>query len=139
MNNLTLKNITNEYELKKFIESCKEETKSFRYFSNRPYDIFKTHICSYLLYLNDAAIGYYHIENENNINWFGICISKKYQGYGIGSFILNHMISTCKLNNIEKIHLSVDINNSVAINLYNKFNFKIKKVNEFYLEMIKEF
>ena len=139
MNNIILKNVTCEYELKEFIESCTEEISSFRYFLNRPYDVFKKHICSYLIYINNIAIGYYHIENEDGINWFGICINQKYQGYGIGSFIMNHMISMCKLNNIKKIHLTVDINNCVAINLYNKFNFKIKKVNESYLEMIKEF
>lgn len=130
--------IVDETQIKKFIDSCSNELETFRYFNSRPHDIFKKHLYSYIIYNNKEPIAYYHVETEGEVNWFGICIIKKYQNGGLGSLIMNHMIYCAKLLNLKSISLTVDINNYAAINLYNKFGFKIEKVNETYLNMKRE-
>lgn len=130
--------IKNKKQIKEFIDSCTTELKTFRYFNNRKLNIFKKHLYSFIIYKNNVPIGYYHVENENKFNWFGICILKKYQNTGLGTLIMNHMLYCAKFLNIKKIDLAVDINNYAAINLYNKFGFKITKINNTFLNMTKE-
>jgi RimJ/RimL family protein N-acetyltransferase len=54
---------------------------------------------------------------------FGICILKDYQGYGIGSMLLEHIINWADEIGIQKINLSVLETNEKAIQLYKKFGF----------------
>lgn len=42
---------------------------------------------------------------------------------GIGSLLLENIISICGDNKIERLNLEVNIKNTLAINLYNKYNF----------------
>lgn len=55
---------------------------------------------------------------------FGISISKKFWGYGIGSKLIETMISWADNNNFVKICLEVDSNNRRAMRLYQKFGFE---------------
>ena len=43
---------------------------------------------------------------------------------GIGSKLLSSLINIAKEQNLKTITLEVNVNNQIAINLYNKFNFK---------------
>lgn len=58
--------------------------------------------------------------------WFGIYVLEDYQSQGYGKKILNYIFNYCKLNQIEKIHLSVDKDNKKAITLYQRNNFVIE-------------
>ena len=135
MKNIIFKK-TNIKNLKTFLTTCKEELQAFRYFNKRPLSIIKKHALNNIIIVDHVPVGYFHIEKENNIFWFGVCISKKYQSNKLGSLIISYVISFCLLNNIKEINLTVDTNNVKAINLYTKYKFKIKKINASAIYMV---
>jgi ribosomal protein S18 acetylase RimI-like enzyme len=53
--------------------------------------------------------------------WLGMCVFDEYIGMGYGKIILTQLIK----NTNQNIHLTVDIDNIVAVNLYLKNGFKI--------------
>jgi ribosomal protein S18 acetylase RimI-like enzyme len=55
------------------------------------------------------------------------CVADKYQGYGLGSLMLKHLISIAHHLNVRRILLlgGVVASNGPAIALYRKFNFRI--------------
>jgi RimJ/RimL family protein N-acetyltransferase len=85
--------------------------------------------------LNDIPIAYFHLEIDNNKCWFGVCVNKMYQGIGVSSLIINYVKVFCTLNNIGRIHLTVDSDNTVAINAYNKQGFTVVQNNINNIEM----
>ncbi|CAH2213555.1 GNAT family N-acetyltransferase [Tepidibacter aestuarii] len=54
---------------------------------------------------------------------FGICISKKYWGYGIGKVLLENILIWANNVGIEKISLTVVQTNTKAIKLYKRYGF----------------
>ena len=133
MNIITINN-ENLNILEKFTKNKLPE--SFRYFNSRTVNIINNHILTIIGLIDDFPVAYGHIDNENAINWFGICVLDNYQGKGYGKEILNYLIKYIYSNNILNIQLTVDINNYIAINLYLKNNFKIYKINKTYYNMI---
>jgi GNAT superfamily N-acetyltransferase len=127
---------TDKQHLQIFLSNCTNELETFRYFKKRKLDIIDSHLLSNLVFLDETPIAYFHLEKENDLIWFGICVSKQYQSYGIGSLILNNVISFAKLNNITNLHLTVDCENTMAVNLYIKYKFKIKKIKDNVIHMI---
>ncbi len=120
--------------LKEFIKL--NDSKYFRYYDKRNTDIIKNHLITIILTDNDNnIIGYSHIDNENSINWFGICILDKYKGNGNGKKCINYMIDYINKNNIKNVKLSVDIENYIAVKLYLKNNFYIKEIHNTYYIM----
>ncbi|MFX0035252.1 MAG: GNAT family N-acetyltransferase [Candidatus Hermodarchaeota archaeon] len=64
-------------------------------------------------------------DKKNCVNIINFLINPRFQKKGYGSYLLQETIKEIKkLSNIKKIILNVQINNSVAIRLYEKFNFK---------------
>lgn len=53
-----------------------------------------------------------------------IVTKKSMRNLGIGSYMLENLISICKKNNIKLLNLEVKNTNSIAINLYKKYNFR---------------
>lgn len=53
-----------------------------------------------------------------------IVTRKNMRGLGVASSMLEYIISYCKQHEIKKINLEVNSSNSIAINLYKKYNFK---------------
>lgn len=53
-----------------------------------------------------------------------IVVKKSYRRQGISTLLLENLIQIAKLNNCKQINLEVASTNTVAINLYKKFNFK---------------
>lgn len=135
MKHLYFKN-TDKNELQIFLNNCTDELTTFRYFKKRNLDTINSHLLSNLVFLDETPIAYFHLEKEEDLIWFGICVSKQYQSYGIGSLILNKVICFAKLNNITSLHLTVDCENVMAINLYIKYKFKIKKIKDTVIHMI---
>jgi ribosomal protein S18 acetylase RimI-like enzyme len=83
-------------------------------------------------------IGYAHIDYDKGYFWFGICILEPYQGFGIGSKMIEHILNHEKIKPLNEIYLSVDTINTKAINLYKKFDFNIveQKVNIYVMKKI---
>jgi ribosomal-protein-alanine N-acetyltransferase len=52
-----------------------------------------------------------------------IVIKKSYRGNGLSSILLEQLINEAKNRNCLKLNLEVSILNTIAINLYKKFNF----------------
>ena len=53
-----------------------------------------------------------------------IVTRKDMRSQGIASFMLEQLISYCKSSKIKSLNLEVNVQNSIAINLYKKYNFK---------------
>jgi perosamine synthetase len=127
-------NKDNLFLLEKFI--LLNNNPFFRYFKNRDIKHIDKHIITIIItnYYNDI-IGYSHIDYENDIYWIGICIIDKFQNKGYGKKLLKYIIDYAINNNINKLTLTVDINNINAIKLYYKFNFKISYIYESFYKM----
>ncbi len=64
-------------------------------------------------------------DQNKNVSIINFLIDPKFQNKGYGSYLLQYTIEKIKkLNNIKKITLNVQLSNSIAICLYEKFNFK---------------
>ncbi|MFX0188224.1 MAG: GNAT family N-acetyltransferase [Candidatus Hodarchaeota archaeon] len=74
-------------------------------------------------------------DRKDRANIINLLINPKYQNKGYGSKLLKHTIEKIKKEdkNVKKIALNVKTNNSLAIKLYEKFNFKkIQKIENYY-------
>jgi len=64
-------------------------------------------------------------DREDRVNIINFLIKSEFQNRGYGSFLLKKTIAEIKkLKEIQKITLNVQENNSIAIKLYEKLNFK---------------
>ena len=62
---------------------------------------------------------------KDKVNIINFLIKPKYQNKGYGSYLLQETIKKIKtLSGIKKIILNVQVSNSVAIKLYEKYHFK---------------
>ena len=115
---------------------CKINNDNFRYFNNRSINCLNNHIITLVLYdiINNKYIGYIHVDYEEKY-WLGIYIDNKYQQQKLGSLLLNYTLNHTKIFGVDKINLTVDLDNHTAINLYKKNNFKIIKTLENHHEM----
>lgn len=109
---------------------------SFRYFNKRDINIIENHILTVLLLLDNKPIGYGHIDFDEKY-WFGICILEGYQGKGYGKKIMDYIFNHNIIKNLNEIYLSVDKSNKIAIKLYEKYGFIIKKECDTYFIMSK--
>jgi ribosomal protein S18 acetylase RimI-like enzyme len=86
---------------------------------------------------DETPVGYAHIDFDCDKNWFGICILGKYQGKGFGKLMMEYIFNIEKVKNIDKIYLTVDKVNNVAIKLYEKYDFNIIDEKNSYFTMVK--
>ena len=124
----------NIHLLKEFITL--NNSPNFRYYDNRNIDIIENHLLTLIITIDDNVVGYGHLDFEDVI-WLGICVLEKYRGKGIGKCIMNYLLDYCKNNNINELYLTVDKQNIVAKNLYDKLGFAIKKESNTYYKMLK--
>jgi RimJ/RimL family protein N-acetyltransferase len=119
-------------ELSNLLESSdKEYTKYFIPFSfdlqtiseilsNAIKDLF------YGVYVDNILVGFYMLRGFDAgfvIPSYGVWISKDYSSKGISKLTLQHAISFCKINNINKLMLKVHPDNIVAKGIYETFGF----------------
>lgn len=125
-------------KLHDFLKNAGSHTlNKFRYFNNRPKEIIKKHIITYMLIDEQTkkSIGYGHLDPEDNKIWLGIAISESEQGKGLGKMLMQKLLDTAKINKIDEIYLTVDKDNEIAIKLYKIFGFYIVKETASYYEL----
>ena len=114
--------------IQKFIDLSKN-IKYFTYFQNHSIEELKNHLVTIIVLYNKEVAGYGHLDKDsNNIIWLGLCVLKEFQCKSIGTTILKYLINYIEINKIYEVQLSVDIENSIAIYLYHKYNFKISEI-----------
>ncbi|MDA9560990.1 GNAT family N-acetyltransferase [Schleiferiaceae bacterium] len=118
----------NETQLiRSFLLEAPETIKSFRYFQNRTLDVVSNHIITIIALSDNKVVGYGHLDKELNTIWFGIAVADSFKGKGIGKKLMKYLIDYADNVDIPVIKLSVDVNNIVAIKMYEKCNFIVEK------------
>lgn len=82
---------------------------------------------SFFLNLKNETIGYGQIINDDNIQCivnFGII--PKYRGKGYSKYLLKYLLKNIYERNFTVVKIKVESKNSVAVNLYKSFGFKVK-------------
>ena len=133
MNNIIEITENNNYLLNEFLNNSIPGT--FRYFNKRSVNVISNHLITLILIDNNLPVGYAHIDYDDNKYWFGICILENYQGKGYGKKLMEHIFNHEKITNIDKIYLTVDKINDIAISLYKKYNFYIVEERDSYFMM----
>jgi GNAT superfamily N-acetyltransferase len=110
-----------------FINSLGSSEQSFRYFSSRPITAINNHLCTVLLLENNQAIGYAHLDKEEENIWFGIAIAEGHTGKGLGDKLIHYVLEKSEQLKVYELKLSVDETNQHAINLYKKHGFDLFK------------
>ena len=90
--------------------------------------------------LDSKVIGYLSIicyTNENNSYLYldDFCVDSNYRGKGIGTKLIEWIISYAKENGIGILKLHVDENNITALSFYNKLGFITLNLNKGRIEM----
>lgn len=106
--------------LKTFLETPMPST--FRYFNKRTIDCIESHILTILGVENDIPICYGHIEE----NWIGVCVLPSHQRKGLGMRIVRFLIQYATLEGLSYLRLTVDKDNTRAIELYKYAGFEVK-------------
>lgn len=114
-----------------FFNENQKNQKTFRYFKTREFDILKNHKKTILIVNNKNYLGYGHLDVEHDKIWLGIMVCDKCNGLGIGNKIMKELLSDV----YDDIFLTVDKNNLIAINLYNKYEFNLIEEFENYFLM----
>lgn len=89
----------------------------------------------HVLLVHGSVAGYSVVftrKNSKTARLYSICISKGYQGKGLGVSFLNAIENLCKEQGYEKISLEVSLQNWVAKRLYRKMGYSAVKLLEGY-------
>lgn len=115
-----------------FLSLNPDGIKKFRYYNTRNECDIKNHLLTILMYdKQENIIGYSHLDNNDSKIWFGIMICDTCIGRGYGKKLLQETLSY--YNN--KIYLSVDKDNEIAISLYEKNGFTKIEEKDSYIIM----
>ena len=86
--------------------------------------------------ISNNIIGFIIIiqDREDRVNLINLLIRKNNQNKGCGTYLLNYVMKKVKeMHIIKTIVLNVNSKNRAAINLYQKFNFRIvQKIENYY-------
>ncbi len=125
--------ISDKNEIALLLSKCPNGKKSFRYFDKRPLDVIQNHKITIIGYdKNNQPVAYGHLDSEDDKIWLGVLVADDMHGKGMGNEILDFLLSFARENRINRISLSVDNHNSVAIDLYKKKGFIETKRNDFF-------
>jgi RimJ/RimL family protein N-acetyltransferase len=110
--------------IESFLSEQAEISDHFRYFQSRnPSTIIQQHVYTVVGIDEETnqVIAYGHIDYDEKY-WLGICIWKSHCGKGYGTEIMNQLIQYADEHQIN-LSLSVDLTNTNAIRLYEKYRF----------------
>jgi ribosomal protein S18 acetylase RimI-like enzyme len=119
---LDLTNPDDFNRLKQF--STLDHPTTFRYFKNRVFEeAIKSHKVTVLYQKDGEYVGYAHVDLDGSSGraYFGICVMPAYQSMGIGKLLTQYILQEYK----NTLFLTVDNENTNAINLYRKNGFVI--------------
>lgn len=124
MNMITIVDRNDPVDIERvYIFSKLEHPPNFRYFRTRVFqEAIKSHLVTLLYTSNDDRdVGYAHIDMDTTSGraYFGICILPEYQSQGIGKLLIEAALRL----HTGRLYLTVDKDNTKAINLYKKYNF----------------
>ena len=123
-------NLKNKDEITQLLKASPLGIESFRYFNKRPLNIIQNHKITVLGFVDSIPVAYGHLDPEDEKTWLGVLVSDNFHGKGYGSKILDYLIDFGLQNDISSIYLSVDNNNSNAVELYKKKGFIRKYCKE---------
>ena len=85
----------------------------------------------YVYIINNNVVGFLHITSSfDEADIVDIITSKEYRNHGIGNSLISYAI---KDNNLKKINLEVRESNKIAIEFYQKMNFKkVRIIKKYY-------
>lgn len=85
----------------------------------------------YVYIINSNVVGFLHITiSFDEADIVDIITSKEYRNHGIGNSLISYAI---KDNNLKKINLEVRESNKIAIEFYQKMNFKkVRIIKKYY-------
>lgn len=90
----------------------------------------------YMVAVKDGVVvgfaGMWIIIDEAHIT--NIAVHPEYRGFGIGSMLMESLLSICKLERVTAITLEVRVSNERAINLYKKYGFEEEGIRKNYYE-----
>lgn len=66
-------------------------------------------------------------EKKRKMNIYLIAVKKGYEGKGLGKTIMNYALTNARNKGYSYFKLNVSVTNTIAIKMYKKFKFKIKK------------
>ena len=85
----------------------------------------------YVYEIDGKVVGFIHYTKlYNSVDLVDIIVRKEYQNQRIGSTLIDFMITNLSAD--DKIYLEVNTNNKKAINLYQKFGFKVINIRKNY-------
>lgn len=142
--------------LERFIEKAGSSLRTFRYFQKRPLEVIQNHLCTFLLLDGEEPVAYGHLDAEDEAAvasacgseekagrgkktiWLGIAVSEKWVGEGLGALMMKQLIGFAAEHKLPEIKLSVDNDNTAAINLYEKLGFRsVEKKEKFGFYVLK--
>ena len=73
-----------------------------------------------------ASLSFHSRESNRHKAELGITVHDDYQGQGLGTIMVKHLLEIAQEKRLKKIYLRVDTKNSRAIYVYEKCGFKIE-------------
>ena len=78
-------------------------------------------------------------EQNRKLSIYLIAVKKGNEGRGLGKSIMNHTLTNARNKGYSYFKLNVSVTNAIAIKMYKKFKFKIKKyISQYYNTSNKE-
>ncbi len=138
--NVEIKRIDASYAKSLYILTSESDTEYLKYFT--PFEISERKFaevlskavrdCFFGVFVGSALAGFYMLrgfDDGYDIPAYGLFISEKFAGQGLGSLTVQHAITFCKVNKIRRLLLKVYPDNLSAKALYEGFGFKAEGVD----------
>lgn len=108
-----------EIEEECFKESLRYSEEVFRYYYQRG-SLFKVAECS------GVVVGYVIADLEDSLcHVASIAVKPTYRRIGVGSTLLDHVLSECKRLGAKRAYLEVEVSNEPALRMYLKAGFRV--------------
>jgi GNAT superfamily N-acetyltransferase len=124
--------------LQTFINTVKGQQPHFRYFNKRGIECTQNHLVT-LVGVGEEGfpLAYGHLDTCQGKIWLGISVLNQFHGKGYGGQIMRELITFFETNcaSIPSLSLTVDKDNTIAIDLYKKYGFGITNDATSYYEM----
>ena len=89
----------------------------------------------YVYEKDGEIVGFYILSVLSDlVEIFTIAVDKDHRGEGIGSALLEHLISLAKEKSAKEIWLEASTKNTAAVNLYQKYGFNIQSIRKNYYQ-----